>query len=371
MDTSDPHIVFDNNGFCNHCSHALWRLKQRDPEKDKSKLVSLIERIKSFPSLEGYHCIIGVSGGVDSSFLAYILKREFGLNPLAVHLDNGWNSKEAVKNIKNLVKKLDIDLYTHVIDWEEFKSMQLAYLKASVVDIEVLTDHAIVALFFNTASEKKIPFIVTGINPFTENILPKSWAFNKNDLTNMKDILKKNGNIQIKTLPVLGESRFKILKKEIQIVDLYEFYEFNLSKAKQILINELGWIPYGDKHFESIWTRFYQGYLLPQKFGFDKKKAHLSNQICLGEVTREEALDQLKNSKYTDELISEDKAFVAKKFDISEEELDRMIESPPVSHFKYQTDFKSILLKKVMVPTNLIFKIYKKIIKTHSKGRDF
>ena len=117
-------------------------------------------------------------------------------------------------------------------------------------------------------------------------------------------------------MPVLGESRFKILKKEIQIVDLYEFYEFNLSKAKQILINELGWIPYGDKHFESIWTRFYQGYLLPQKFGFDKKKAHLSNQICLGEVTREEALDQLKNSKYTDELISEDKAFVAKKFDI-------------------------------------------------------
>ena len=213
MDTSDPHIVFDNNGFCNHCSHALWRLKQRDPEKDKSKLVSLIERIKSFPSLEGYHCIIGVSGGVDSSFLAYILKREFGLNPLAVHLDNGWNSKEAVKNIKNLVKKLDIDLYTHVIDWEEFKSMQLAYLKASVVDIEVLTDHAIVALFFNTASEKKIPFIVTGINPFTENILPKSWAFNKNDLTNMKDILKKNGNIHIKTLASIRGIKIQNIEK--------------------------------------------------------------------------------------------------------------------------------------------------------------
>jgi hypothetical protein len=169
----------------------------------------------------------------------------------------------------------------------------------------------------------------------------------------------------------LGESRFKQLKRTIEIVDLYEFYEFDLSHARQILIDELGWIPYGDKHFESIWTRFYQGYLLHRKFGFDKKKAHLSNQICLGEVTREVALDQLKNSKYTDELISEDKAFVAKKFDISEEELDRMIESPPVSHFKYRTDFKSILLKKVMVPTNPIFNLYKKLIKTHSKGRDF
>ena len=370
MDTSDPHIVFDSQGYCNHCTQAIWRLKQRDAQKDKSKLFSLVEKIKSSSSPEGYHCVIGVSGGVDSSFLAYILKREFGLNPLAVHLDNGWNSKEAVKNIKNLVKKLEIDLHTHVIDWEEFKAMQIAYLKASVVDIEVLTDHAIVALFFNTASERKIPFIVTGINPFTENILPKSWAFNKNDLTNMKDILKKNGNVGIKTLPVLGESRFKKLKKEIQIVDLYEFYEFDLSKAKQILIEELGWIPYGDKHFESIWTRFYQGYLLPQKFGFDKKKAHLSNQICLGEITRHEALNQLQNSKYTNELIAEDKAFVAKKFDLTEEELDTLIKSPPVSHFNYKTDFKSFLLKKVMVPTTPLYKIYKRLVKSHSAGKN-
>jgi N-acetyl sugar amidotransferase len=372
MDTSDPHIVFDKNGFCNHCTNALNRLYRRDKTRDKLILNEKIKRIKENGKSFKYDCIIGLSGGVDSTFLAFLVKVKYGLRPLAVHLDNGWNSKQAVKNIKSIVKKLDIDLHTHVIDWEEFKQIQLAYLKSSVLNLEVPTDHAITASLFNLANDNNIKFILSGFNPYTEGILPKSWSFNTNDLRNLIHIVSSfSSNIKIKTFPTLGEKRFKELKKRIEIIDIYEFEEFNLSHALEVIQKELSWIPYGNKHYESVWTRFYQGFILPQKYKIDKRRAHLSNQICLGEKTREEAISEINHNPYDINLLSEDKEYVLKKFNLSPQEFNEIINSKVISHFHYKTDLKSFLLKRIMIPTNPIYKIYKKIIKKHNFGRDF
>jgi hypothetical protein len=301
-----------------------------------------------------------------------LVKVKYGLRPLAVHLDNGWNAKQAVKNIKSIVKILDIDLHTHVIDWEEFKQIQLAYLKSSVLNLEVPTDHAITATLFNTASQNNIKYILSGFNPYTEGILPKSWSFNTNDLRNLKHIVASfTSNFKIKTFPTLGEKRFHELRKNIEIIDVYEFEEFNLSQVLGVIQKELGWVPYGNKHYESVWTRFYQGFILPEKYKIDKRRAHLSNQICLGEKTREEALELINFNPYDEILLSEDKEFVLKKFNLSAQEFNQIMNSKVVSHFHYKTDLKSFLLKKIMIPTNPIYKIYKKFIKKHNFGRDF
>ena len=254
MDTSDPHITFDKNGYCNHCisyfKHAEKYLFVNGNRK--KKIEEILREIKNKGKGKEYDCIVGLSGGVDSTYTAYI-SRKFGLRPLCVHLDNGWDSELAQKNIEMIVKKLGFDLFTYVIDWEEFKDIQLSYLKASVVDVEVPTDHAITAVLYRVASKRGIKFILSGNNIVTESIMPDSWFHrNKNDLVNLKDIHRHYGTMPLKTFPTLGllKKIYFHFIKGIRVIPILNFVPYNKEQAKEIIKKELGWKDYGYKHYE-------------------------------------------------------------------------------------------------------------------------
>ena len=350
MDTSDPKIFFNRAGVCSHCmQYDVVKKEILSSAKSQKMLETLANQIKATGKGARYDCIIGISGGIDSSYLAYIVKRKLGLRPLAVHLDNGWNSKLAAKNIRQIVNKLDIDLHTHVIDWEEFKDIQISYLKASVVDIEVVTDHAIFAAIYDVAEKTGVKYVLLGMNEVTEKILPRSWTFNKNDIINLKAIHKKFGKIPLNTYPLMGFNKYKYYKTKVGIVSHtpLDYMPYVKRDAVQVLIDELGWKDYGGKHYESVFTRFYQGYILPEKFGIDKRRAHLSTLINSGQVSREEALLELEKPPYEKELMEQDYEFVIKKFGFSREEFDNIMKLPIKSHFDYPTNLNSKLSRKV------------------------
>ena len=278
MDTSEPKITFDKNGICNHCHKFQTRTKTELFSKKRRDL--LLKRIKAKKKGK-YDCIIGVSGGVDSTFLAYLVKEKFKLNPLAVHLDNGWNSELAVSNIHKTLTKLKIDLHTEVIDWDEFRDLQIAFLKSSIADSEVPSDHAITATLYRTAARFNISFILNGGNVATEGILPESWVWSHLDFDIIKDIHKKFGNKKLKTFPTLSLPRlaYYMFFRKIRNIPLLNYLDFNKQEAKKIITEKLGWEDYGGKHFESIYTRFFQAYILPKKFNIDKRLPHLSTLI--------------------------------------------------------------------------------------------
>ena len=364
MDTTDPDIEFDENGVCNHCSryfaekdkHVLTGLK------GELKLESLIKEIKGAGKSKEYDCLIGISGGVDSTYLAFMTKK-WGLNPLAVHFDNGWDAELAVKNIENLVEKLDIDLYTLVVDWEEFKDLQLAYLKASVVDIEVPTDHAISASTIRLAKKYNIKYILTGNNFATESILAKSWYFRKNDHLNLLDIHKKFGTRKPKTYPVYN-TYLKIYEyfKGLKIVKPLNYINYNYNEVKNEIINELGWRDYGSKHGESIFTRFYQRYILPEKFNIDKRKAHLSSLICSDQITREDALKELSYPPYKDEdLLKSDYEFVLKKFGLSDEEFQSIMRITIRHHNEFKMENNLVAKYPLIKLFRPIYRLFREI----------
>lgn len=327
----DAYITFDDKGICNHCQKYI----EEEPlfvfkgEQGDLKLQEMIEKIKKDGKGKQYDCIMGLSGGVDSTFLALKCK-EWGLRPLAVHFDNGWNSELAVKNIENIVKKLSLDLYTYVINWEEFKDLQIAYFKANVIDIEVPTDHAIFAAMYQLAGQKNIKYVMSGNNFVTESFLPESWIHNKFDEVNIKNIHKKHGSIPLTTFPFMNSKvrRYYIDIKGIKRVTPLNYMPYNKDEVKRIIQEKLDWKDYGGKHYESIFTRFYQGYILPTKFGVDKRKAHLSNLICAGQITRAEALEELKKTCYDQAQMEIDKEFVLKKLGFSEAYFDELMKKP-------------------------------------------
>lgn len=331
----DSYISFNDEGLCSYCQEENNRFKNSS-KNIKGKLEVIIDEIKSTSQNGSYDCLIGVSGGVDSSYLAYQAVK-LGLRPLILHYDNGWNSEMAVMNIENIVKTMDLDLYTHVNNWEEFKDIQRSFFKAHVVDIELITDQAIVAIQYQVAAKFNIKYILTGSNNATESILPKSWYHWKSDVLNIKSIHKKFGAITMKTYPTMGYfKRIYFLKiKKIKAVSLLDLMEYNKDKAKNTIIQEMGWRDYGGKHFESIFTRFYQAYILPKKFNIDKRKAHLSALICSGQMTKQEALEELKKPIYDSERLLDDKEYVIKKLGFTEEEFDEYIQAPPISHLMY------------------------------------
>jgi N-acetyl sugar amidotransferase len=336
----DPHIWFDDRGICNHC-HSFREQKAlyiKEGIEGEKFLDEKIAEIKKAGQGKLYDCLIGLSGGVDSSYVAYIAKQK-GLRPLCVHFDNGWNSELAVRNIKNIVQKLGFDLYTYVMDWEEFKDLQLAYLKASVIDIEVITDHAIYGTIYKVAKENNIKYILGGHNVVTEAILPAHWGWSIKDYINIKAIHKKYGQKKLKSYPFLTRKRRKeIVDLAIESVYYLNWIPYTKIDAKKILHKELDWADYGGKHHESIWTRFFQVYILPEKFGVDKRKAHLSNLICSGQLTREAALEQTALPPYDPKLLKQDKDFVLKKLSLSEQEFDEIMKAPTRSHkdFDYE-----------------------------------
>lgn len=336
MDITDPDIQFDLEGVCNHCRQCEQLMKICPTEVE---LKALVAEIKERGKHGKYDCIIGLSGGVDSSYVAYQVK-ELGLRPLAVHLDNGWDSELAVKNIENIARKLDFDLYTYVIDWEEFKDLQLAFLRASVVDIEMITDHAITAVLFNSALQWSVKYIISGSNMATEAIMPETWNHRKTDLRNIKAIQKLYGTKKIKSFPTASTYSILYYKRirGIKVIRLLDFLAYDKQKAISVLTESLGWRQYGSKHHESVFTRFYQGYILPRKFGIDKRRAHLSALICSKQITRKAALSELEQEPYGLQTSLEDKSFVLKKLGLKEEEFDRLMEAPIRSHLDYKSD---------------------------------
>lgn len=339
MDTNDDaNIVFDAEGNCNYCNaYYLQKSKNTKTSADlQQELNQIFESIKKEKGSNKYDCIVGVSGGVDSMYVVHLLVKN-GLNPLVVHYDNGWNSELAVKNIEVVLNKLNVDLYTYVNDWEEFKDLQLSFIKASVIDIELITDQAIIAIFYKLSQKYKIKHVFTGHNVSTEFILPKHWYHWKLDGLNIKAIHKKFGTKKLKTYPIVSYFDQYYLNKTKKIFQhsLLNYVNYNKAEAKELLKKEYGWIDYSGKHNESIFTRFYQNYILPLKFNVDKRKAHLSSLICSHQITREEALEEMKNKPWETEQTKEDKQYVIKKFGLTEAEFYTWIKEKPVSHFAF------------------------------------
>jgi N-acetyl sugar amidotransferase len=342
LDTEGPHkISFDANGICNFCHayHEQMRKSYLPPEVRKEKFAAAIAEIKASGEGRRYDCIMGLSGGMDSSFIAYLAMVN-GLRPLIVHLDNGWDAELAVKNIENIIQRTGFDYYNYVVDWEEFKDMQLAYLKASVIDVEVVSDQAIFALLHIVADRLGIRHILFGDNPKTERTMPKGWGFHKNDLANMLAIHRRFGTKKIKSYPLMGTYDLEWYRRlrGIRYVSLLHYTDYSVPEVKAILEREFGWRDYRWKHCESVFTRFYQGYILPRKNNVDKRKAHLSDQILSGQITREEGLARLNLPYYKGDDLQEDYDFTVRKFALTPDEFEAILAKPPVPHESFPMD---------------------------------
>lgn len=329
MDSTALEIQFDESGVCNFCKHYDDVLVN-DLFSDKNgeeKLDSLIKEIKTKGKNRQYDCLIGLSGGVDSSYVAYLVKKKYGLRALAIHLDNGWNTELAVSNVENIVKKLDIDLQTHVLDWKEFKDIQRSFLKSSISNIEIPTDHAIWAILIKTAGKLGIPYIIAGNNVVTESIMPESWLYGSKDSRLIKSIHNKYGNVKMKSYPSLSTIDYInfLLIKGIRWVPILNYVPYVKSDAKQLLMDELDWRDYGGKHYESIFTRFFHAYYLPAKFGYDLRKSYMSALICSGQIDRKTALEEIAKPTAPKELLIQDKEYVIKKLGFSDEEFDNIL----------------------------------------------
>lgn len=336
MDTSDPDITFDNQGVCSHCHRRddlIDRYVYRG-EKGGAALDSWVSRMKEEGKGSDYDCIIGVSGGVDSSYVAYLVHK-LGLRTLAVHMDNGWDSELSVKNIELLLNKLGIDLYTEVLDWETFRDLQLAFLKASTPDSEIPTDHAIVAVLRKKAEERRIKYLIIGSNYMTETHIPRSWSYGTEDLRYIKALNQRFGTMSLDKFPHYNLFMDWVYKYRLRRFPILNYIDYNKTQAISVLSNEMGWKYYGGKHYESIYTRFYQGYILPRKFGYDKRRSHFSSLICSGEMNREQALMELQKPTYPLEQQMEDKEYVIKKLELTDEEFERIMALPPKTHLDY------------------------------------
>lgn len=345
MDTSDPQITFNGQGICNHCERydrmARGVVERASAGTRMAELDAIAETIRNSAQGRDYDCIMGLSGGVDSSFVAYTAVKKLGLRPLAVHFDSGWNSELAVNNIENIVKKLKIDLHTHVVDWEEMRDLQLAFFKASVANCDIPTDHAFPAVLYRVAASHGIKYILSGSNYATEFILPQAWGYQSGDLRHLKDIHRKYGSVSLKNYPTMNffmQYVWYPYVKRMKTVKLLNYLPYNKAAAKKTIISELDWRDYGGKHYESVFTRFFQGYYLPTKFGYDKRRAHLSSLINSGQMTRADALAELSRPTYDPELQNEDKIFVAKKLGVSVQELEQIFSLPNKDYREYKSN---------------------------------
>jgi N-acetyl sugar amidotransferase len=365
MDTiADPDITFDKNGICNYYYEYLSAEKKLCLTGIEGRKVQelLAAKIKASPGKMGYNCILGLSGGADSTYLAYLAK-ELGLNPLLVHFDYGWNSEIAYKNVETTVKASGFDLYTIVMDWPEFRSLQRSYFKASVLDLDVPADHMIFGALYKTAKKFNIRYVLSGNNVWTEHTLPKSWNYNKFDLINLKNIHSKFEKGHLNHLPALGlwNMAWYQLVLSIKKINFLDLQEYNRKEVLDVIQNEMGWTNYGSKHQESVFTRFYQGYILPNKFNIDKRKAHLSNLIFSGQLSKDEALVELSKPAYDESLQKQDFEFVAKKLGFTVDEFEQVLLLPNVDHKIYGTDdkhrrFYFSAMRSIKPITNLIKK---------------
>lgn len=362
MDTTDLEIRFDADGNCNHCVELLnVRDKYKyQGERSDEKLERIVDDIKRLGKNSDYDCIVGLSGGIDSSYLCYIAK-ERGLRVLAVQMDNGWSSEEAVLNIKNITGKLKIDYESYVLDWEEFKDVQLAFLKASVPEAETPTDIAIPAALHHFAAEYNIKYILSGGNFATEGILPKSWHYNAKDIKYFDYIQKNFGAKRLKKFPTFDykkEMYYKLVKR-MKIAYPLNYVPFAKDDAIDLLKEKFDWRYYGGKHYENLYTRFIQSFYLYEKFEIDYRRATLSCEICTGRTDRAAALEELKSKPFDPHKIEEQKQYVAKKLGISNDELDRIINLPAKWYWDYPNDDKKL---------SVIYDTYRKLFNKKKLG---
>jgi N-acetyl sugar amidotransferase len=338
MDTTDPDIVFDAEGRCNHCTVWFQRAEfYALPLAERTRrLELLVEEIKRRGHGKDYDCIIGVSGGVDSSFLAIKVK-ELGLRPLAVHVDNGWNSDKAVGNIKRILEPLHIDLWTLVLNWKEFRELQLAFLRASTPDSEIPSDHAIVASFYQASSRHRVRYLINGVNFRTEGIHVREWSQGHLDSRYIRSVYRQFTHKRLEHFPLIPVTTLvrNIVLHRPRFVFLLDYLDYDKQAAKRLLVEDYGWQDYGGKHYESLYTRFYQGWILPQKFGYDKRRMHLSTLVCSGQMTREQALEEMRTPAYPPEWVEPDTVFVAKKLGISREEFAAIMALPGKRYMDY------------------------------------
>jgi N-acetyl sugar amidotransferase len=356
MDTTDPLIIFNDEGVCNHCLEYDEKIKSIN--QNTFELDSVIERVKSEGKGRKYDCIIGLSGGVDSTYVAHLVK-DLKLRPLAIHLDNGWNSETAVMNVKNTVEKLNIDLITYVINWEEFADIQRSFFLSGTPDVEVPSDHAIFSILRKYAKKFKVKYVINGINFKTESHHVLSWSQGHSDWKYIKSVHKKFGKKKIKTFP--HGNIFTILSDRISNnwINILDYVDYNKDDAKKLIIEKLDWKDYGGKHFESIFTRFYQGYYLKEKFNYDKRKMHLSSLICGNLISREDSLKILKEPSYDPEIQKRDLKFVQKKLRLNKQDWDNIMSTALKSYYDYDSYYGKILKSSYY---SLIKKIISKII---------
>ena len=345
MDTTDPDIRFDAQGVCNHCHRydriaaaRLWPAEERE-----RRLAALVEALKKDGAGKPYDCVIGVSGGVDSTYVAY-LTRKLGLRPLAVHFDNGWDSELAVANIEKTLRTLAIELYTEVVNWPEFRDLQLAFLHGSTPDGEVPTDHAIVALLYRMAVKFGLKHILLGVNVKSEAVLPLKWGYGYSDYRYIRAVHRRFGRLPLKTYPhySLPELVSYMYLRRIRLIPILDYVDYEKEQAMRCIESALGWVYYGGKHYESIYTRFYQSYVLPRKFNIDKRRAHYSNLVLSGQLTRDRALAMMQEPAYPDAGLMEDRAYVIKKLGLNEDEFEAIMALPPKLFVDYPNSYARI-----------------------------
>lgn len=350
MDTTDSKITFDRDGVCDHCTTFYRKTLpawQTDEDGRKS-LKSTLEKVKTAGASKDYDCIIGMSGGIDSSYLTYLAKEEFGLRPLVFHIDGGWNSQESTNNIERIVDKLGLDLFTEVIDWEEMRDLQLAFFKSGVPHIDTPQDHAIFATIYKFAEMHNVKYILTGANLSTECIRnPIEWMYYQSDSIQLRDIHRKHGTRPLKKFPVTSILHHKIYLpyiKGIQVIRPLNSVPYIKEEAVKLLKEKFGWQPYPQKHFESRFTKFYEGYWLPKKFGYDTRKVQYSSLIVTKQMAREEALERLKIPPMTDAEVAREMEYVATKLGIAVQELQAYLDAPNKTYKDYKSQESIYLL---------------------------
>ena len=366
MDESNPAIQFDASGQCNCCRDAIERKPHEwwpGPE-GVSRTQQLVSMLKREGQGRSYDVMLGLSGGIDSAYLAHLASRKYGLRVLAVHVDGGWNSEPAVRNIESMVRGLGIDLYTYVVEWQEMRDLQLAFLKASVLNQDIPQDHAFFATLYRTAGKFGIRHFLSGVNFASESVVPPGFGYPSMDGMHARAVQRKFGNGPLKTYPFMSMLEFIWLTRVRKVLTVHRplnYLNYDKEQARIELMREYGWRDYGGKHSESRFTKFYQEIYLPRKFGFDKRRLHLSSLIVSGQLTRSEALTELAEPIISEQQARRDIKFVAKKLGQDVTGLVALIDSPPISHLDYPNQL--VLHSRLMAVKNFSRRLIRPTVK--------